>query len=146
MDTWLGLHKNKYFAHERTFVQKSPRRRPRSRTQVGAAWCWPGARPGDAPAGRRTTTPGAKPPRSDALRRRTAPPSGRRVPGPGSRGGASGGAADWGAGAGVMEPRASDGSFLGDVGTCEALGARGRLRGPRAASGDIRPQRGRVLL
>ena len=28
-----------------------------------------------------------------------------------------------------MEPRASDGSFLGDVGTCEALGARGRLRG-----------------
>uniref|UniRef100_A0A8B9X6W0 Ankyrin repeat and SOCS box containing 13 n=1 Tax=Bos mutus grunniens TaxID=30521 RepID=A0A8B9X6W0_BOSMU len=116
MNTWHGLHTNKYFAHEHTFVQKSPRRRPRSWTQVAAVWLWPGARPGAALAGRGTTTPGSKPPRPDAGRRRTAPPKGRRVPGPGSRGGASGGAVDRGAGAGIMEPRASDSSFLGDVG------------------------------
>lgn len=129
MNTWHGLHTNKYFAHEHTFVQKSPRRRPRSWTQVAAVWLWPGARPGAALAGRGTTTPGSQPPRPDAGRRRTAPPKGRCVPGPGSRGGASGGAVDRGAGAGIMEPRASDSSFLGDVGTCEA-------RGSRAGSGD----------
>ena len=133
MDTRHGLHKNKYFAHEHVCLANTS-----SERGVGHRCLRLGAGP-ELGEPRRPGLELQLPARAAASPGRAATPTGpaqRAVLVAGRRAGTRG--------AGGMETRAADGSFLGDLGMCGLPGVRGRLRGPRAASADIRPERGQT--